>query len=95
MTNLTCHLLHDPLLVVVAQTPRELVIVHRWPILLYAPPAGDLLWLHQFKFHSSSRPHDAPSADIGLIQQCHEKLPQLQGAASLVNGQGGGNVDSV
>lgn len=36
------YLLHDSLLVVIAQRTTELVIVHGWTVLLHAPQPGDL-----------------------------------------------------
>lgn len=36
------YLLHDPLLVVVAQRPAQLVVVHGGSVLLDPPPAGHL-----------------------------------------------------
>ena len=36
------HFLHDPFLVVVAQRPRQLVVVHRRSILLHAPASRHL-----------------------------------------------------
>lgn len=67
--SLTCHLLHYALLVVVPQTPRQFVIVHRRPILLDAPSTGHLFRLHQFKFHATARPHYAPATHVRLVQQ--------------------------
>lgn len=50
------YLLHDSLLIVIAQRAAELVIVHGWTVLLHAPQPGNLsrrrwqkkkwLWLH-------------------------------------------------
>ena len=36
------YLLHDSLLVVIAQRATELVIVHGWTVLLHAPQPGNL-----------------------------------------------------
>ena len=36
------YLLHDSLLVVVAQRAAELVVVHGWTVLLHAPQPGNL-----------------------------------------------------
>lgn len=36
------HLLHDSLLVVIAQRATEFVIVHGWTVLLHAPQPGNL-----------------------------------------------------
>ena len=38
----TKYLLHDSLLVVIAQRATELVVVHGWTVLLHAPQPGDL-----------------------------------------------------
>lgn len=36
------YLLHDSLLVVIAQRATELVVVHGWTVLLHAPQPGNL-----------------------------------------------------
>lgn len=38
----TAHLLHDALLIVIAQRSAELVVVHGWPVLLDAPTPSNL-----------------------------------------------------
>lgn len=41
-SGLFLYLLHDSLLVVIAQRAAELVVVHGWTVLLHAPQPGNL-----------------------------------------------------
>lgn len=52
------HLLHDALLVVVAQTARQFVVVHGRPVFLDAPATGHLLRFDQLELHAAARPTD-------------------------------------
>jgi len=56
---LSVDLLHDALLVVVAQTPGQLVVVHGRAVLLETPTTGHLLRLDQLELHAPAGPGDA------------------------------------
>lgn len=44
---------------------------------------ADLLWLNKFELHSTSCPGNEMTVGR-IIQQCNQKLPELEGAATLV-----------
>lgn len=83
---LTSHLLHDALLVVVAQRAAQLVVVHGGPVLLQTPAPGHLLGLDQLELEATARPRDARGRS-GIVQHGHQELPQLQRAPALRPGR--------
>ena len=77
--SLPGHLVDDVLVVVVAETPAQFLVVHLGLVLPRAPPAGHLLGVDQFELPLAAGPGDAVLA-VAIRQQLEEKLPQLDGA---------------
>lgn len=70
------HLLHNILVVIVAQRPTKLVVVHVWFALAFAPFSGNFIGVDQFEFSISTVPSD--TANVCLVRQkLEQKLPQL------------------
>lgn len=83
--SLPGHLLHDALLIVIAQRSAELVVVHGWPVLLDAPTPSNLLRFDQLELHASA----CPGNEVGIgwvIEKGDQELPQLKGTSPLIRG---------
>lgn len=56
---LAVHLLHDVLVVIIPERPAELVIVHVWLALTFAPLARHLVGVEQLELAVAALPADA------------------------------------
>ncbi len=56
---------HDVLVVVVAQGPAQLVVVHVGLALAFSPAPSDLVWIHHFEFSVGAFPGN--TAGIGAL----------------------------
>lgn len=74
-------LVNDVLVVVVAQTPAQLLIVHLRFVLADAPALRHLVRVGQFELPTVSRPGDEVLTRF-VRQLLQEKLPQLDRTAS-------------
>lgn len=82
---LAVHLLHDVLVVVVPECPRQLVVVHVGFALSFAPLSGDLIRVEQLELAVPALPADA--GRVGLVgQQLEQELPQLNLTRATVDG---------
>lgn len=73
---LAVHLSHDVLVIVVAQSTAELVIVHVGLALALAPTLRHLVWVGHLELTIGALPCD----DAGIVlvgQQLKQELPQL------------------
>lgn len=64
------YLLHDSLLVVIAQRAAELVVVHGWTVLLHTPQPGHLMrgkWSHLCKGTAQVNQMDAQTPKPKLV----------------------------
>ena len=80
--SFTGNLVYDVLIVVVAQTSAQFLVVHLGLILSFAPALSDDFRVGQLEFPFASRPDNAIHvAPIG--EKFEQKLPQLNWAAAL------------
>lgn len=70
------HLGHDVLVIVVAEGPAELVIVHVRLALSLAPALGYLVWVGHLEFSVSALPGD-DGGIVAVREQLQQELPQL------------------
>ncbi len=70
------HLGHDVLVIVVAEGPAELVIVHIRLALSLPPALGYLVWVGHLEFSVSALPGD-DGGIVAVRQQLQQELPQL------------------
>jgi len=66
----------DVLVVVVAQSTTQLLVVHLGLVLADAPPPGHFIRIGQFELPSVARPRDEVLARL-VRQQFQQELPQL------------------
>lgn len=78
---LSRRLVDDVLIVVVAQTAAQLLVVHLRFVLANAPSLGHLIRVGQFELPTVSRPGDEMLTRL-VRQLFQEKLPQLDRTAS-------------
>ena len=71
----------DVLVVVVAETSAQFLVVHLGLVLPRAPPTGHLLGVNQLELPLAAGPGYAILA-VTIRQQLEEKLPQLDGAGA-------------
>ncbi len=74
--TLAVHLSHDVLVIVVAQSAAQLVVVHVGLALALAPALGHLVWVGHLELAVGAFPGD----DAGVVavgQQLQQELPQL------------------
>ncbi|KAH9406270.1 hypothetical protein TYRP_013878 [Tyrophagus putrescentiae] len=88
---LAVHLGDHVAVVVVAQRPRQLLVVHRRLVLPLAPQLGDRLRVHQLELRLEAGPLDVVAV-LGVGEQLQQELPQLNLAvvAGAVARRGGG-----
>lgn len=67
----------DPLVVIVSEGPAQLVIIHLWFALPAAPEAGHLIWILDDKFPVLSLLPGDDMAELFLLQQLQDEVPQL------------------
>lgn len=82
---LPCRLVDDVLVVVIAQTAAQLLIVHLGLVLPLSPPAGHLIGVSKLKLPSVPSPADERLAGF-VREQFQEKLPQLDRSTSWGEG---------
>ncbi len=70
------HLGHDVLVIVVAEGPAELVIVHVRLALSLPPALGYLVWVGHLEFSVSALPGD-DGGIVAVREQLQQELPQL------------------
>jgi len=71
-------LLHDPLLVVLPQRTRQLVVVHRWSVLSLSPQSGDLDRVDNLEDPLLPvDPVDVVAVEGGLQQELLDELPEV------------------
>lgn len=73
---LAVHLSHDVLVVVVAQSTAQLVIVHVGLALALAPALRHLVWVSHLELAVGALPGDDPGI-VAVGQQLQQELPQL------------------
>ena len=85
-------LFHDAFLVVLAQTPAQLVVVHRRPVLPLAPERGHAVAVHNLE-HTllPVYPVDRAGVQVGLVEEFFDELPQVD----VVDGAAGDGGDGV
>ena len=75
----------DVLVVVIAKTATQFLVVHLGLVLAGAPPPGHLLGVNELELPLSAGPRDAVLA-LSVCQELQQKLPQLNGpGASWIN----------
>lgn len=67
----------DPLVVIVSEGPAELVIIHLWFAFPAAPEAGHLIWILDDKLPILSLLPGDDMAELFLLQQLQDEVPQL------------------
>ena len=76
--SLAVGLVNDVLVVVVSQTPGQLLIVHLGQVLSHPPPPRNLVWVAQLELPPVPGPRDE-GVRLSVRQQLEEELPQLDG----------------
>ena len=81
----------DVLIVIVSETPRQLLVIHLWFILPESPASGHLVRVGQLELPAVAGPGDEVLA--GLVgEELQQELPQLDGPRALEPGQQLGGV---
>lgn len=68
------HLVHDLLVVVVADGATQLVVVHVWLAFAHSPHGGDGLGVQEFELSLAAHPRDDVGVG-GVLEQLVEELP--------------------
>lgn len=74
--SLAVHFGHDVFVVVVAQRPAQLVVVHVGFALAFPPPAGHLVGVYELELAVGALPGDARHV-VAVREELQQKLPQL------------------
>ncbi len=71
-------LLHDSLLVVLAERPAQLVVVHSRPVLAIAPQSGNAAAVDNLKDAAFALdPVNTAGVQLRLVQELLDELPQM------------------
>ena len=84
-------LLHDPLLVVLPERARQLVIVHGRPVLPLAPQRCHAVRVDDLEDPLLPvQPVDAAGVEVRLVEQLLDELPQVDVGGGAAGGLGRG-----
>lgn len=63
----------------VPECSSHCLIIHIWLVLVFAPKSGHCFWVDQLEDPCMGiGPFDVPGADLSILQQLHQELPQVQ-----------------
>lgn len=88
------HLVNDVLVVVVAQTARQLFVVHLRLVLPLTPAPSNLLRIGQFELPLALRPGDA-GPRLAVCEQFQKELPELNLSCASCKGNRKGTENRV
>ena len=83
---LPCCLVNDVLVVVVAQTSRQLLIVHLGLVFADAPSSSNLIWVGELELPAVTCPGDEVLTRL-ICQLLQQELPQLDWSAPCADRQ--------